>query len=439
MNGNGFRLLLGLVPPDEDAIENVLYGGEGLSVVASGADASELLNLATADAVDCVLVSAELPGLDAGHVARLCAQGLRTAGLALNEQAAAVLAELDLDVIVQPPFSMDRLLGLLRDRSAEKEAIAAAVTSRARAETRPQRDGSVLAVVGSKGAPGASELAASFAARVARDWPVLLAEFDGDGGQLALRLGADPREGSLLGLVRALKANEPEPEALLPHWLLDDRRGWPAVLLGLPDPPTDLAETSSPGLIERLLTVLAASFPLIVCDIGDRLRRAGEADAAVRLHRDLLVSADAVLLVLGSRQEQLRAGFRQLEVLLDDLAIAPERLRVVVNGQAGSAAPRGAATGVAITRELAGRGLAVDAWLPWDEKALRASVRLGAPLAIARPNGPYARVLRELVEAVLLPSLPAPAARKRRLRPLATAAERPENPEAQEVALPWRQ
>ena len=439
MNGNGFRLLLGLAPPDEDAIESALYGGDGLSVVASGADASELLNLAAADAVDCVLVSAGLPGLDAGHVARLRAKGLRTAGLALNEQAAALLAELDLDVIVQPPFSADGLLGLLRDRSAAREAIAAPVTSRGRAETRPQRDGSVVAVVGSKGAPGASELAASFAALVTRDWRVLLAEFDGDGGQLALRLGADPREGSLLGLVRALKADEPEPEALLPHWLVGDRRGWPAVLLGLPDPPIDLAETSSPGLIERLLTVLAASFPLIVCDVGDRLRRGGEADAAVRLHHDLLVGADAVLLVLGSRQEQLRAGFRQLEVLLDDLAIAPERLRVVVNGQAGSGALRGAATGAAITRELAGRGLAVDAWLPWDEKALRASVRLGAPLAIARPKGPYARALRELVEAVLLPSLPAPAARKRRLRPLATPAERPGDAEAQEVALPWRQ
>jgi Flp pilus assembly CpaE family ATPase len=292
----------------------------------------------------------------------------------------------------------------------------------------------VLAVVGSKGAPGSSELAASFAAIVARDWRLLLSELDGDGGQLALRLGADPREGSLLGLARALQANEPELEALLPHWLVEAGRGWPPVLLGPPDSPADLAETTGPGLVERLLAVLAASFPLVVCDVGQRLRRSGEPDPSTRLHRDVLVSADAVVQVIGSRQEQLRAGLAQTELLLEELAIAPERLRVVVNGQPGCVLPRSADT-AAVGQELARFGLVVDAWLPFDGKALRASTRLGVPLAAARPKGPYASALRELVSAVLLPSTPQPLARKRRLRPAAPA---PERRPLEEVRLPWR-
>ena len=140
----------------------------------------------------------------------------------------------------------------------------------------------MLAVVGSKGAPGSSELAASFAALVAREWQLLLCELDGDGGQLALRLGADPREGSLLGLARAVNARRGSTELLLSHWLIDAGRGWPTVLLGSPEPPADLAEATGPGMVERLLAVLAASFPLVVCDVGSEAapeqRRAGRRD-----------------------------------------------------------------------------------------------------------------------------------------------------------------
>ena len=431
---NGCRLLLGLIPAEEEAIEDALYRGEGVSVVASGADTHELLALAETHAAEAVLLSPALPGLEAAQVARLRASGLRTAGLALSPEAASSLRELDLDLIVEAPFSPEQLLALLSGRGQTAERAAIPPEPRRRPAERA-REGSVLAVVGSKGAPGSSELAASFAALVAGDWRLLLSELDGDGGQLALRLGADPREGSLLGLVRALKANEPEPEVLLAHWLVEAGRGWPPVLLGPPDSPADLAETTDPGLVERLLAVLAASFPLVVCDLGQRLRRGVEPDASTRLHRDVLVAADAVVQVIGSRQEQARAGLAQTELLLEELAIAPERLRVVVNGQPGCVLPRSADTAAVVSQELARFGLVVDAWVPFDEKALRASTRLGLPLALARPKGPYAGALRELVSAVLLPSTPQPLARKRRLRPAVEPAARPPQ---EEVSLPWR-
>jgi Flp pilus assembly CpaE family ATPase len=291
-------------------------------------------------------------------------------------------------------------------------------------------------VVGSKGAPGASELAASFAAAVAPRWPVLLAELDGDGGQLALRLDADPQQGSLLGLARALRRNEPEVRELLSRWLVGGERGWPQVLLGPPDPQRTLSDLVVPGVAQGLLDLLTDEFALVVCDVGSRLARGGEPDAAVRLHRDVLVAADAVVLVLGQRQEQLHAGFGQLELLLDELSIPVERLRVVVNGQGAPGAAASADTVAAITRELGKQGLTVDAWLPWDAKALRASVRLGVPLALARSRGNYAERLERLADSVLVPTTAQPLTRKQRLRPAASAVAN--SGAVAEVALPWR-
>ena len=65
-----------------------------------------------------------------------------------------------------------------------------------------------------------------------------------------------------------------------------------------PSLATDLADATGPGTVEQLLNVLSESFPLVVCDVGHRLRRgSGDPDAATRLHRDVLVSADVVVLV----------------------------------------------------------------------------------------------------------------------------------------------
>ena len=92
----------------------------------------------------------------------------------------------------------------------------------------------------------------------------------------------------------------------------------------------------------------------------------------------------------------------------------------------------------AIGEQLAELRLAVDAWLPHDARAATRARRTGAPLALARPRGRYARALRGLIDEVLLPSQPVPRERKTRLpvptRLAATAA----NTHDEEVALPWR-
>ena len=129
------------------------------------------------------------------------------------------------------------------------------------APVRPERRddaGSILAVVDAKGAPGASECAASLAALAARSWPTVLVEIDALGGGLDVRLGADANEGSLLGLVRAANGGGVQAE-LVERWLTEVA-GWPAVLLGAPEPQS-LIELAQPGEHDRALTSARPAVP----------------------------------------------------------------------------------------------------------------------------------------------------------------------------------
>ena len=235
----------------------------------------------------------------------------------------------------------------------------------------------MLAVIGSKGAPGASECAASLAALAAERWPCILVELDALGGGLDLRLGADPRQGSLLGLTRAVAAGDGALGELLERWLAV-REGWPPVLVGAPDLEQALGELARPGAVAATLRALASAYPLAVADVGFLLAEGEEAGPACRVHREAVVAADAVLLVLGARDEQLRAGLDQLDSLLA-LGIPPERLRVAVNGVGGPGATARSTLEQVLPGQLAERRFALDAWLPWDGRALARALRTGLP------------------------------------------------------------
>ena len=109
------------------------------------------------------------------------------------------------------------------------------------------------------------------------------------------------------------------------------------MLLGPPDPQA-LIEVARPGALTRALNALASLYPLTVCDVGAFLAD-GHAGA---LHREAVIAADAVLLVLGATDTQMRHGLRQLDLLLGPLAIPPERLRIIANaiGAPGSREPK---------------------------------------------------------------------------------------------------
>src|SRR5581483_2822400 len=153
-----------------------------------------------------------------------------------------------------------------------------------------------------------------------------------------------------------------------------------------------------------------------------------------RCHREVLACADAVLLVIGARDRQVRDGLVQLDLLRVELEIPNERLRVVCAGVGGPGA--GSRRGIAemLAERLAERGLALDAILPFDARALRRAEARGLPLTSARRHGPYARALRALLGELFLPATVAkPRERKLRL-PIATSiASRGE-----EVPVPWR-
>ena len=209
--------------------------------------------------------------------------------------------------------------------------------------------------------------------------------------------------------------------------------GWPPALVRPPDPSADLGELSRLGGVGAAIGALATVAPLVVCDVGWLLAEGGEAGPVARVHREAVVSADAVLLVLGARDAQLRNGLAQLDLLLATLALPPERVRVVVNGVGAPDAESKVAVADALALPLAERQLSVDDWLPWDRRALIRASRSGVPLALARRRGAYSRAVARLLDEMFVPVRPSPRSRRLRVAvPVAAVADE------EEVELPWR-
>lgn len=433
------RLLLGLTPPAERHVEDELFGSEqSVAVAGSAADAAELLVLAERRHAEAVLLSPELPALDAGACARLRSHGLRLVGLAFDVPNEQALNALGVDATLRPPLTARELAEACTEAPTPVDPPAEAHTPAER-ERKTASSGSVLAVLPASGSPGASECAASLAALADQRWPTLLVELELLDSTLALRLGADPERGSLLGLVRGKAADGSLPD-LLERWTTGGDRGWPPVLVAPPDPHLHLDELARPGAIRAALGAAASVYPLVVADVGALLALPGELPKAVRVHREALLTADSVLLVIGAREQQLRAGRAQLTLLLDELGIKRERLRIAISGLGAPGAGTKTELEAVLNPELAELRLAVDAWLPYDARAAARARRSGSPLALARPRGRYARALRGLLEQLLLPSQPVPRERKTRLPVTVPAASTPTAaaPLDEEVSLPWR-
>ena len=443
------RVLLALSPLVEQQIASLLFGGQaGVIVTASLVELNALeRTLAQAEGrAEALLVSADLPDVSASLLSRARTQGLRLVGIAGDDDDAALLRALPLDTILTAPIDAAVLQAAARRQvtgSGNGHLVSAADSASLGARGR-EREGTVVAVVGSRGAPGASELACSLAALAARQWQVLLVELDLLGGAgLALRLGSDPAHGSLVALLRATRSGEAALGELLERWLVS-RAGWPSVLLAPAQPAQVIAEFDRPGAIHAGLEALAAHYPLLVVDVGSLLQQPGLLGPVERCHREALLAADAVLLSLGARETQLDAGLAQLDLLLDTLGIARERIRVVCNGVGGPGAIPRAQLEQTLTIGLRERELAADALIPWDARALRKAVRTGLPLAAAHPRGGYARTLARLLDSLFLPGSPVARRRKQLLTLPSRATVEPEpveergEAEEEEVVLPWR-
>jgi hypothetical protein len=447
VSGDKPAVVLALSPIVEQTIAPLLFGHEAaVSVSESVVELNALTRTlaTTADVAEALLVSADLPELSAGLLSSARSHGLRLIGIASDEHDAALLREQPLDTILTPPIGAAALQSAIRTpteaSNGDEPRGAAAQPSRAAAREQ-ERVGTVLAVVGSRGAPGASELACSLAALASSRWQALLVEVDllGNAG-LALRLGSDASQGSLLALLRATRSGESALAELLERWLIT-RTGWPPVLLAPPEPERAIDELDQPGAIRTGLDALAATHSLVIADVGHLLAEPGSISPVARCHREALLAADAVILTLGAREAQLDAGLAQLDLLLNELGIARERIRVVCNGAVGPGAIPRLQLEETLTIGLRERELATDALIPWDDRALAKAVRTGLPLTAAHPRGSYAHTLTQLLDTLFLPGAPIPRGRKRLLTlPLHTTLKPTLVSEKadEEVLLPWR-
>jgi hypothetical protein len=427
------RIVLALSPIAERQVEPLLFGEEALlEPVASASEADELERLSREHDASAVLLSPSLSGVTQGHVERVRASGLRVIGVALDEREEHALTALAVDRVIAADAAPEELLTLIH---AEPRPTAAKPPPR-RERANEDGAGTVLAVIGSKGAPGASECAASLAALAAERWPVLLVELDMLGGGLDVRIGADSHDGSVLGVIRAAGSAEALGE-LIERWTAN-ASGWPPTLVAPADTGTALEELSRPGAVADTLLALRAHAGLTICDVGFLLGEGGrEISPAARVHREALVSADAVLLVIGAREAQQRNALIQLDLLLGPLGIGPERLRIAVNGTGGpGTATRSELVGT-LSRCLAERGLSADAWLHWDSRALSRAQRTGRPLASAYRRGRYAKTLKTLLDDLFLAGGPQVRTRKQTL-PAPTVMRASAERRDEEVSLPWQ-
>ena len=348
----------------------------------------------------------------------------------------------DLDAVIEPhrPAQLAARTGI--ERAIRNGAGAALVRSRdATAGNGRAREGSVLAVVGSKGAPGA--IGARLLVRRAAShgsWPVLLVELR----RRRRPTRAPPRRRPAPGIAArpcsAPCSDEPALDESAPRWLVGGSAAGRPSCSACPTRAGRPRRIDQPGMIRTGARRARRQLPARGrCDVGHPARRTRDDRPVVRCHREaLLAGADAVLLVLGSgRGAAPTPASRRSNC-------CSTSWRSHRSGSGSSSTARAApARPTRETRAGAPPGsrearLAVDARLPWDEKALARPVRLGLPLAAARPRGGYARALARLLETLCCPARRR-AARKQRLtvppeRGRGSRAERAE----EEVALPWR-
>jgi MinD-like ATPase involved in chromosome partitioning or flagellar assembly len=416
------RVVLALSPLSEREIEGLLFDNDTpLELAASVLEADELLRTVQEEhGVEAVLLSPELSGLSPAHCERVRATGARLVGVALDQHERELLDTLEVDTSIDSTVTREELLNAIRGQATTAEESRPMPAPAPVGPEHRRKQGTIVAVIGEKGAPGSSECAASLAALATRRWPTMLIEADALGGGLALRLGADPSHGSILGLIRATQAGDGALAELAERWTVKPA-GWPAVLLGAPDPRA-LIDLAEPGAMTRALDALTSLYPLVVCDVGYLL----EDSRAAHLHREALITADVVILTLGAREPQLHAGLRQLDLILAELAIPTDRVRVVVNALGGPSRQSKDAITATIGEHLAERELLVDAWLVWDERGQRRAEQRGKPLALARPRGAYARALTGLLDELFLPATNPKARRRRRRLPAPAGPEREE-------------
>ncbi|WP_271986097.1 MinD/ParA family ATP-binding protein [Pseudoclavibacter terrae] len=295
-----------------------------------------------------------------------------------------------------PGRAGDHLVGHERGSSAVPLRLA-------RADGR----GTVLAVWGPHGAPGASTVAAAVASKAAEmGQRVLLVDADSYGGSLAAMLGITdeaPGFAAACRLAGAARLTVAEVERIaVPRSF---GRGGLLVLTGIANPARwpELARDRVATVLEKCREVA----DLVVVDVGFSLESddeiASDAFSPRRSAATLttLTAADRVLAVADGQAVGLQRFLRARANLVDLVGDTPTD--IIVNRVRADAVGLGAAGQI---RHVLSRfaGLEAQALIPLDQSACDRALLAGEPVSYASPRSAFARAIGTYVSDTLLAS-----------------------------------
>lgn len=387
--------------------------GLGIRTARLCADLADLLASAATGQGRCVLLSAELPGLDRDAVLRLAASGVATVGLVApgDERAERWLRQLGLRHVLPAGSPAQELAAAVRHAVAVLTAIPGGYADPAaalHALQAPALDvvgepghGRVVAVWGPTGAPGRTTVAINLAGELAQlGWPTLLADVDVYGGAVAPSLGLLDEASGLAAACRLANTGALDVPGLagLTQPLSPTLR----VLTGI-SRAQRWAELRT-GSLQVVLDLARTHAAVTVADCGFSLERDEELSYDTLAPRRngatlaVLEQADLVLAV-GSADP---VGMQRLVRGLDDLreAVPATRVAVLVNRLRSGAVPGDAEAEV---RTVLARYAGVErvTVVPVDLPALDAAVAAGRPLAQAAPDSPARLALRDFAAGLV--------------------------------------
>lgn len=375
-----------------------------IEVVRRPADEVELLAAGAAGIGDVVVLGQEFTGADAEVVRRLLGQGVRVLGLAEDP---AVLAGWGIPTAVSPWATPEDLAAAVR---ATATAVPVPPPPAAPPSAPARRQGPVIAVWGTAGAPGRSTVAAGLAHTLGRTvGRTVLVDADTVAASQAALLGLLDDAPQLAALCRAASSGS-VAAALHRHVSVID-----ATLSAV----TGLSRAERwpevrPGVLGEVLTALSGEHACTVVDVSDRIDPDDPyADPHYDRHgatRAVLDRADHAVVVAAGDPVGLQRLVRLLETERG-LAVRADCTVVVNRVRASAVGPRPEARIAATLERFA--GLTDVRFLPEDRPAVDAALLAGRIVTESAPHSGLARAIDALAAALPVPRPDTPGAARR--------------------------
>jgi pilus assembly protein CpaE len=204
----------------------------------------------------------------------------------------------------------------------------------------------------------------------------LLVDLNLTGGDLAVLLRLQPTH----SIADFCQHSNRMDESMFENCLVKHTNG--LALLAAPQRHQDVAKITARG-VRKAITMARSHFPYVIVDV-DRSYRSE--------HTQALFQSDVILLVVRLDIPSIRQAGRLL-AFFDDLGVARERIRLVVNRVTPS-------TGIRDRDVEAALRTPVAISLPAEAKNLSRAAQVGVPLLVERPRSYMARGLTELARSL---------------------------------------